>query len=76
MTKARLFDYHDSKLYYKKHGIDPDKHFDKLCEKYGTHVAVDIVDRNMIKIWSDNIKKAKQADMFERVSEAECPFPT
>lgn len=76
MTKAKLFDYRNSQLYYKRYGIDPDRHFDRLCEKYGTDVAVDIVDRNMIKIWEGRKKEAEKQNRFERCSDAECPFPT
>lgn len=76
MTKARLFDYKNSQLYYKRYGIDPDRHFDKLCEKYGTDVAVDIVDRNMMKIWESRQKEAQKQNRFERCPDSECPFPT
>lgn len=76
MTRARLFDYRNSQLYYKRYGIDPDRHFDKLCGKYGTDVAVDIVDRNMMKIWESRKKEAEKQNRFERCSDAECPFST
>lgn len=73
MTKARLFDYRDSRKYYNRYGIDPDRHFDKLCEKYGVDVAVDIVDRNMLRIYEDGCKKGKKGE-FEPCGGAECPF--
>lgn len=75
MTKARLFDYKDSQRYNKRYGIDPDRHFDKLCEKYGVDVAVDMVDRNMMRIYEDEFGKRKNGE-FEQCGGAECPFPT
>lgn len=64
MTKARLFPYREAQIYYKKYGINPDRHFDRLCEKYGTDAAVGIVDRNM---------KNALFPKWETAG-AECPF--
>lgn len=49
MTKAKLFSYNDSQIYFRTYGINPEKHFDRLCRNYGTAVAVEIVDENMLK---------------------------
>lgn len=75
MTKGRILDFRNSQLYYRKFGIDPDKHFDMLCEKYGGDVANDIFDRNCIRMWEDGIRKEKEREEREqRELEAECPF--
>jgi len=71
MFKAKLFNYRDSQTYYRNFGISPDKHFDKLCEKYGKDVAVEMIDRNMLKAW-ENERKRKELEL--RALESECPF--
>lgn len=75
MIKAKLFSYSDTNTYYRKYGITPDRHFDRLREKYGTDVAVGIVDRNMIKALEckrkRDIEKEKER---QRILESECPF--
>lgn len=68
MTKAKLFPYAHSGIYYKKYGISPDLHFDKLREKHGTKVAVEIIDRNMYKALME--KQENERCILER----ECPF--
>ena len=64
MTKARLFSYRHSQIYYKKYGIYPDRHFDQLQKKWGSDAAVEIVDGNMKKALMPEWEKAC----------AECPF--
>lgn len=68
MVKAKLFPYAQSGIYYKKYGISPDRYFDKLREKHGSKVAVEIVDRNML-----NALEEKQRNE-QRILESECPF--
>lgn len=75
MFKAKLFNFRDSQIYFKKYGISPDKHFDKLCEIYGTAVAVEMIDRNMMKAYESKWKKDREKEEREkRVLESECPF--
>lgn len=75
MFKAKLFDYRDSGIYYKKFGISPDKHFDKFCERYGSDTAVRMIDENMIKAWkSKENEDRKKAEREQRILDAECPF--
>lgn len=75
MTKAKLFNYRDSQLYFKTYGINPEKHFDKLCEKYGTDTAIEMIDRNMMKAYESKWKRDKEKEDRERAQlDAECPF--
>lgn len=75
MFKARLFSFEDSGIYFKKYGISPDKHFDRLCKNYGTDAAVEIVDRNMQKAWESKRKKEKEEEeRQQRILDMECPF--
>lgn len=77
MVKAKLFSYAHSGIYYKKYGISPDLHFDKLREKYGSKVAVEIVDRNMEKALrqdAENRRCISDRYEFMPVPEKECPF--
>ena len=64
MTKARLFSYAHSQIYYKKYGIDPDRHFDRLCRRWGSDAAVDIVDGNMKKALMPEWEKAGAENPF------------
>lgn len=75
MFKAKLFNFRDSQNYLKRYGISPEKHFDKLHEQYGKDIAVEMIDRNMMRIWEDQMKEGKKGS-FEQCSTAECPFPT
>lgn len=68
MKKAKLFPYAQSGIYYKKYGISPDRHFDRLREKHGSKAAVEIVDRNMFKALEE--KRINE----QRILERECPF--
>lgn len=75
MFKAKLFNFRDSQTYFKKYGISPDKHFDKLRENYGTAVAVEMIDRNMMKAYESKWKRDREKEERERVQlDAECPF--
>ncbi len=75
MFKAKIFNYRDSQTYYKKFGISPDRHFDRLREKYGTDVAISMVDKNMMKAWQDKWKEeAAREERERRILDAECPF--
>lgn len=75
MTKAKIFLYEHAQIYYRKYGIDPDKHFDRMCEKYGIEVAGEIIERNMIKafecMWKERREKEKEQQC---ILESECPF--
>lgn len=64
MVKAKLFSYQDSQIYYYNYGINPEKHFDKLCEKYGSDTAVKMLDENMIKAWEK--KRKRESELMER----------
>ena len=68
MVKAKLFSYAHSGIYYRKYGISPDLHFDKLREKHGAKAAVEIVDRNMLKALEEKQRNE------QRILERECPF--
>ena len=78
VTKARIFLYEHAQIYYREYGIDPDKHFDRMCKKYGTQTAVKIIDRNMEKAFEKKWKKDKEMEEREereqRILETECPF--
>lgn len=75
MTKAKLFNYRDSQLYFKTYGINPEKHFDKLCEKYGTDTAIEMTDRNMMNAWKRKWKADREKEEREkRILDSECPF--
>lgn len=75
MFKAKLFNFRDSQTYFKKYGISPDKHFDRLREKYGTDTAVNMIDENMMKAWKSKWKEEeKQKEREQRILETECPF--
>lgn len=75
MFRAKIFNYRDSQTYLKKYGISPDKHFDRLREKYGTDTAVKIIDENMMKAWKNKWKEEeKQKEREQRILDAECPF--
>ncbi len=75
MVKARLFPYRHSQVYYRKYGISPDRHFDRLCETYGTDAAIEIIDSNMLKAFESKWKEDKEREEREkRILESECPF--
>lgn len=73
MFKAKLFNFRDSQNYLKRYGISPEKHFDKLREQHGKNVAVEMIDRNMMRIYEDEFGKRKNGE-FEQCGGAECPF--
>ena len=50
------------------------KHFDRLCENYGTDTAAKMVDENMMKAWRSKWKEEKQKEREQRILETECPF--
>lgn len=75
MFKAKLFSFEDSGIYYKKYGISPDRHFDRLRKNYGTDVAIEMVDRNMQKAWESKWKADRKREReWQCVPDAECPF--
>ena len=75
MIKARLFSYRDSGIYYKRFGISPDRHYDKLRESYGADAAIEMIDRNMMKAWEAKWNEdRKREEERQRILESECPF--
>ena len=60
MFKAKLFNYRDSGIYYKKFGISPDKHYDKLNERYGKDIALKMIDANMLKAFKTKWKEEEK----------------
>ena len=76
MTKARIFLYEHAQIYYREYGIDPDKHFDRMCKKYGTQTAVKIIDRNMEKAFEKKWNKEweQRQPREQPILETECPF--
>lgn len=75
MTKSKLLNYRDSQLYFKTYGINPEKHFDMLCEKYGTDTAIEMFDHNMVNAWKRKWKEDREKEEREqRILDSECPF--
>lgn len=65
MTRAKLFSYKHSQIYYKKYGISPDRHFDILRKRWGADAAIEIVNRNMEKLLTSGWEKADGRTPFD-----------
>ena len=78
MTKARIFLYEHAQIYYREYGIDPDKHFDRMCKKYGTQTAGTSIDTTLEKAcenkWNKDKVREAPDQREQRILETECPF--